>query len=120
MDEQSARASKGDLLIVDDTVANLRLLSQMLTDQGYKVRAVSNGTRALDAAQTIPPDLILLDITMPEMDGYEVCRQLKASPRTAEISVLFLSALGETEDKVKGFSVGAVDYVTKPFQLDEL
>ncbi len=120
MNEQLAKTSKGDVLIVDDTIANLRLLSRILTDHGYKVRAASDGEHALDAARTIPPDLILLDINMPEMDGYEVCHQLKADPLTADIAILFLSALDETEDKVKGFTAGAVDYVTKPFQFEEL
>jgi len=110
----------GDILIVDDTLANLRLLSQMLEERGHKVRAVRNGTHALTAAQAIPPDLVLLDIRMPEMDGYEVCRRLKADVRTAEIPILFISALGETEDKVKAFTLGGVDYITKPFQAAEV
>lgn len=111
---------RGDILIVDDTPANLRLLSKMLVDRGYKVRAVRDGVHALAAAQAIPPDLVLLDIRMPEMDGYEVCRRLKADPRTQEIPILFISALGETEDKVKAFALGGVDYVTKPFQAAEV
>jgi signal transduction histidine kinase len=113
-------STQGDILIVDDTPANLRLLSQMLVERGHKVRAVRDGAHALRAAQAIPPDLVLLDIRMPEMDGYEVCQRLKADARTAEIPILFISALGETEDKVKAFSLGGVDYITKPFQAAEV
>lgn len=110
----------GDILIVDDAPASLRLLSQMIEERGHKVRAVLNGAQALAAAQAVPPDLILLDIRMPEMDGYEVCRRLKADARTRDIPVLFISAFGDTEDKVKAFSLGGVDYITKPFQADEV
>jgi putative two-component system response regulator len=108
------------ILIVDDTPENLRLLLELLKQQGYKVRAVPNGRLALQAAASEPPDLILLDIMMPEMDGYEVCRRLKQDVTLCEIPVLFLSALGETLDKVRAFDVGAVDYVTKPFQFEEV
>jgi len=110
----------GDILIVDDTPDNLRLLSQMLAERGYKVRAVLDGEHALAAARAVPPDLVLLDIRMPGMDGYEVCRRLKADPRTQDIPVLFISALGETQDKVKALALGGVDYITKPFQLAEV
>jgi two-component system sensor histidine kinase/response regulator len=109
-----------DILIVDDTPANLRLLSQMLTERGYKVRAVLSGPQALMAAQAAPPDLILLDIRMPEMDGYEVCQRLKTGEQTRDIPVLFISALSETEDKIKAFTAGGVDYITKPFQIKEV
>lgn len=111
---------RGDILIVDDTPTNLRLLSQILAERGYKVRAVLDGAHALAAAQAAPPDLVLLDIRMPRMDGYEVCRRLKADARTKDIPVLFISALGETEDKVKAFALGGVDYITKPFQAAEV
>lgn len=111
---------QGNILVVDDTPANLRLLSQMLSERGYKVRAVRSGPQALRAAQAAPPDLILLDILMPEMDGYEVCQRLKADERTRDIPILFISALGETEDKVRAFAAGGVDYVTKPFQAEEV
>ncbi len=110
----------GDILIVDDTLENLKLLSAMLTKRGYKVRAVRNGLHALQAVKTAPPDLILLDIMMPDMDGYEVCQRLKEDESTRDIPVLFISALGETGDKLKGFAVGGVDYVTKPFQAEEV
>jgi diguanylate cyclase (GGDEF)-like protein len=109
-----------DILIVDDTPDNLHLLSRMLTRQGYNVRKALSGPMALMAAQTVAPDLILLDIMMPEMDGYEVCQHLKADAKTAEIPIIFLSALDDVLDKVKGFQVGGVDYITKPFQFEEV
>jgi two-component system, sensor histidine kinase and response regulator len=109
-----------DILVVDDTPANLRLLSEMLKAQGYKPRLVPSGKLALSAAQAIPPDLILLDIRMPEMDGYQVCERLKADPKLKDTPVIFLSALDETGNKVKAFAVGGVDYIIKPFQLAEV
>ncbi|MGB7443651.1 MAG: response regulator [Coleofasciculaceae cyanobacterium] len=113
-------SSKGNLLIVDDTPANLRLLVGILKERGYQVRPAPNGELALSAAQGIPPDLILLDIMMPKMDGYEVCQRLKADKRTSEIPVIFISAINEVLDKVKAFAVGGVDYITKPFQVEEV
>lgn len=113
-------SSKGNLLIVDDTLNNLRLLSNSLIEEGYKVRGVTNGQMAITAAKTIPPDLILLDIKMPDMDGYEVCKQLKADAQTQDIPVIFLSALDDVFDKVKAFQVGGIDYITKPFHLEEV
>ena len=109
-----------NFLIVDDTPANLQVLSGMLEDRGYVTRPVTNGKMALQAAQNDPPDLILLDIIMPGMDGYEVCARLKADEKLKDIPVIFISALTETLDKVKGFGVGAADYVTKPFQFEEV
>ena len=106
--------------MVDDTPVNLRLLADILTKRGYKVRPVTNGRLALLAAQNLPPDLILLDIMMPEINGYEVCSQLKADARTRDIPVIFVSALTEVLDKVKAFSMGGVDYITKPFQVEEV
>jgi len=100
--------------------ANLRLLSNMLAEQGHKVRSVINGQMVLMATRAAPPDLILLDINMPGMNGYEVCEHLKVDERTRDIPIIFISALDETEDKVKAFTVGGVDYVTKPFQLEEV
>ncbi len=120
MNSQTATPPKGNILIVDDKQANLRLLSEALNEQGYKVRCVINGQRCLKAVQTIPPDLILLDIMMPDMDGYEVCQKLKADRKIREIPVIFLSALDEVIDKVRAFEVGGVDYITKPFQLEEV
>ncbi len=110
----------GDILIVDDTPANLRLLSSMLTQHGYKVRMAPNGRLALLNAQATSPDLILLDIKMPDMDGYEVCEQLKADPRTSGIPIIFISALDQIENKVKAFTSGGVDYILKPFRLEEV
>jgi adenylate cyclase len=108
------------ILIVDDTPDNVRLLSTILTAQGYQVRKALNGQRAIATAQEFPPNLILLDVMMPEMNGYEVCEQLKASPKTSSIPIIFLSALDDVLDKVKAFDVGAVDYITKPFQNKEV
>lgn len=110
----------GDVLIVDDTPDNLRLLSQMLSEQGYGVRAVTSGSRALASVRATPPDLILLDIKMPQMNGYEVCEHLKADGRTRDIPIIFISALDATQDKVRAFTAGGVDYITKPFQLEEV
>jgi serine phosphatase RsbU (regulator of sigma subunit) len=109
-----------DILIVDDTPANLRLLSQMLSAQGYRARAVTSGARALESAGATPPSLILLDIRMPEMSGYEVCERLKADDRTRDVPVIFISALDDLQDKVHAFQAGGVDYITKPFQLEEV
>ncbi|MGJ5672329.1 MAG: hybrid sensor histidine kinase/response regulator [Nostochopsis sp.] len=109
------RDSKANILVVDDTPDNLRLLSAMLTAQGYEVRKALSGKMALTACQMVLPDVILLDINMPEMDGYEVCRELKAHDRTCRIPVIFISALDDVLDKVKAFDVGGVDYITKPF-----
>ncbi len=111
---------RGNILLVDDTPDNLRLLSTMLTQQGYEVRSVINGAMALMGVQAEPPDLILLDINMPQMNGYEVCQQLKAGDRTRDIPVIFISALEDVLDKVKAFAVGGVDYITKPFHVAEV
>ena len=111
---------KANILVVDDTVANLRLLVNILVERGYKVRPASNGIMALSAARTEPPDLILLDIVMPNPDGYEVCKQLKSEEVTREIPVIFISAISEVLDKVKAFAIGGVDYITKPFEVEEV
>lgn len=111
---------KANILVVDDTPANLRLLVEMLTEKGYKVRPVMDGELALIGAKSMPPDLILLDINMPKMNGYEVCEKLKEDDLTREIPVIFISALDDVLDKVKAFQIGGVDYVTKPFQLEEV
>ena len=108
------------ILAVDDTPANLQVLAGMLKDRGYKVRPVPGGKLALAAARRDPPDLILLDINMPEMTGYEVCEHLKADDALKGIPVIFISALTEQLDKVKAFAIGGVDYLTKPFQMEEL
>ncbi|MCB0169031.1 MAG: hybrid sensor histidine kinase/response regulator [Anaerolineae bacterium] len=109
-----------NILVVDDTKANLRLLVEILAQRGYQVRPAANGARALAAAQADPPDLILLDIMMPDIDGYAVCEQLKADEQTQDIPIIFLSALNEVLDKVKAFAIGGVDYITKPFQVEEV
>jgi signal transduction histidine kinase len=114
------KKNQANILIVDDTPENLQILSATLSERGYKVRGVVKGQMALRAAKSAPPDLILLDIIMPEMDGYEVCSQLKADPKTREIPVIFISALDEVLDKIKAFAVGGVDYITKPFQVAEV
>lgn len=111
---------QGNILIVDDNPHNLRLLSTMLTEQGYKVRKAINGKQALKAVFAAPPDLILLDVNMPVLNGYQVCEQLKSSELTEDIPVIFISAIDNILDKVKAFEVGGVDYVTKPFELQEL
>jgi DNA-binding response OmpR family regulator len=108
------------VLIVDDTPANLSLLSSMLLERGFIVKVATHGRRALAIAEETKPDLVMLDITMPEMDGYEVCRALKARPATRDVPVLFLSALDEVGDKLQAFRAGGVDYVTKPFQIEEV
>ena len=117
-DSQASRPAS--ILVVDDTPANLQVLAGMLKDRGYKVRPVPGGKLALAAARRHPPDLILLDINMPEMNGYEVCDELKADDKLAGIPVIFISALTEPLDKVKAFATGGVDYLTKPFQMEEL
>jgi two-component system sensor histidine kinase ChiS len=108
------------ILLVDDNPTNLQLLFETLDGRGYKLLIAKDGKTALSIARKACPNLILLDIMMPEIDGYEVCRQLKADPATEEIPIIFLSALTDTKDKVQGLDLGAVDYVTKPFQPDEV
>ncbi len=112
--------TNGSILIVDDTAENLRLLANMLGDKGFEVRPVTSGRQALQAAERSAPDIVLLDITMPEMDGYEVCRRLKEHAKLRDIPVIFLTALTETADKLKAFAAGGVDYISKPFQIDEV
>jgi DNA-binding NtrC family response regulator len=120
MNETQLDQIAGDIFIVDDDMPSLQTLSNMLVEQGYEVRGAQNGTAALQLVEKDPPDLILLDVRMPEMDGYEVCRQLKANEKFRDIPVLFLIALDEMEDKAKGLEAGAVDFITKPFQAEEV
>lgn len=109
--------NKPRILVVDDVTANIQLLAGLL-DQDYQIKVATNGERALTIAQSdSPPDLILLDIMMPEMDGYEVCRRLKSNELTSKIPVIFVSAKDEEQDQVMGFNLGAVDYIAKPFNL---
>ncbi|HAC64049.1 MAG TPA: hybrid sensor histidine kinase/response regulator [Cyanothece sp. UBA12306] len=112
--------NKGNLLVVDDTPDNLRLLSAMLSEKGYKVRKALNGKTALKTIFQVPPDVILLDINMTGLNGYEVCETLKNNHETKDIPVIFISALDDVLDKVKAFEVGGVDYITKPFQGEEV
>lgn len=109
-----------NILIVDDTPQNLHLLVDILTKYDYKARPVPNGKLALSAAEISPPDLILLDITMPDLNGYEVCKKLKENPKTKDIPVIFISAGNEAVDKIKAFAIGGADYITKPFQIHEV
>ncbi len=117
---QASSSDEQSIVIVDDSPDNLRLLVEILHEQGYKVRPAPNGERALATIHKNPPDLILLDIMMPGKNGYDVCQELKAEPKTADIPVIFLSALNDVFDKVKAFQAGGVDYITKPFQSEEV
>jgi PAS domain S-box-containing protein len=112
--------TKKTILVVDDNPANLQLLTSLLRERDYDVRPAITGVLALATVKLELPDLILLDVKMPELDGYEVCRRLKANEQTGQIPVIFISALGESIDKVRAFSVGGVDYITKPFQCEEV
>ena len=120
MISDSVTSYLGNILIVDDLPENLRLLRDTLSEHGYKVRSATTGAMALRAAQSPATELILLDIKLPDMDGYEVCRQLKSEVRTADIPVVFLSALNDTFNKVQGLAAGGVDYIAKPFQVEEV
>lgn len=110
----------GNILIIDDKPSDIQLLSTTLSNQGYIVRGAAKGKMGIKAAQADPPDVILLDIRMPDLDGYAVCEQLKANPKTQDIPIIFLSALDDVLDKVRAFQIGAVDYITKPFQIEEV
>jgi len=112
--------SKGNILIIDDQPNSLRLLTKILSEQGYKVRNVTSGNMALKSISLIVPDLLLLDVNMPQMNGYQVCQYLKADPNNCEIPVIFISALDDVFDKIQAFRVGGVDYITKPFQVEEV
>lgn len=118
--EQPTSSNKANILVVDDTPDNLRLISAMLTVQGYEVRKALNGKMAITACQMLVPDLILLDINMPDMDGYQVCQHLKSDNLTTDVPVIFISALDDILDKVKAFDLGGVDYITKPFNSTEV
>ena len=112
---------KGTLLIIDDTPELVRLLLNFLTKAGFEVLIAQDGQRGIERAQQFQPDLILLDVKMPHMDGFEVCRQLKLNERTRSIPIIFMTAVAhETADKLKGFEMGAADYITKPIQYEEV
>ena len=108
------------ILVVDDIPANLEVVCETLSDAGYEVATAINGDRALKRVQAYPPDLILLDVQMPGIDGFETCQRLKAEPKTASIPIIFMTALSDAQSKEKGFELGAVDYITKPFQEQEV
>src|SRR5579883_2078171 len=120
MSDHPVKVIRGDSLIVNDTPQNLRLLSDILAQEAYQVRQALSGKMALMAIRAVIPDLVLLDIMMPDMDGYTICQMLKADPTTAHIPVIFLSALSDGLDKAKAFSMGGADYIAKPFQLEEV
>ncbi len=111
---------KSRILIVDDTLKNIQVLGTILRTKGYQINIAKSGLQALEVVEKVLPDLILLDVMMPELDGFETCKRLKASDKTRDIPVIFLTAKVETDDIVKGFELGAVDYVTKPFNSVEL
>ena len=116
----SEEGDKATIMVVDDTPANLKLLDSMLRPRGYRVQAFPRGELALEAAAKNHPDLILLDVSMPVMDGFEVCRRLKADDAMRHIPVIFISAWQDVADKAKALTAGGVDYITKPFQFEEV
>lgn len=120
MNSETQNTDFTQILVVDDTPANLKLLTEILTNHGYRVRPASNGRLALKSVAAMAPDLILLDVTMPDMDGYEVCSELKSHENSRSIPVIFISALNDTADKLRGFEAGGIDYITKPFQAAEV
>ena len=115
-----SKTDQGDILIVDDETANLKMLKELLNLEGYQVRPTGHPQLAIDSALAQPPALILLDVKMPEMDGFEVCKRLKQDDRTRYIPIIFISALQDAQDKVKGFEAGGVDFISKPFQEEEV
>jgi adenylate cyclase len=116
----SLSTAESDILIVDDRPENIRFLATLLTEHRFNVRKAVNGEMALQAIRAMPPDLILLDINMPGLNGYDLCHLLKHDPATADIPVIFLSAVDDVDEKVRAFREGGVDYVTKPFQFEEI
>ena len=120
MNQNYSKIFSSKILIVDDSMNNLTLLERILSRKGYKVGVAASGKVAIETVELTKPDLILLDIMMPGMDGYEVCSQLKANERTRDIPIIFLSALAEVKDKVRAFNIGGVDYITKPFEPVEV
>ncbi|MDM8523988.1 response regulator [Desulfococcaceae bacterium HSG8] len=119
-DIELTNESQPSILIVDDNIKNLNLLTNLLIDKGYNIGISKNGFMALEFIRKRNPDLILLDIMMPDIDGLEVCRQLKSDKKTKDIPVIFISGLADTADKLRGFKAGGVDYITKPFEKEEV
>ena len=119
-EDKKPTSAREEILVVDDTPASLRLLTELLTQHGYRVRPADDGALALKSVAAKTPDLILLDVSMPGMDGYEVCRRLKADEKSSRIPVIFISAFGDTRQKVTGFEAGGIDYITKPFEAEEV
>ncbi|MGD0258825.1 MAG: sigma-54 dependent transcriptional regulator [Verrucomicrobiota bacterium] len=119
-EDKQPTSAREEILVVDDTPANLRLLTELLSGHGYRVRPADDGALALKSVAAKAPDLILLDVNMPGMDGYEVCRRLKAEEKSSRIPVIFISAFGDTRQKVIGFEAGGIDYITKPFEAEEV
>lgn len=120
MEADRESQATADILIVDDTPANLQFLATLLKTRGYKTRAALNGELALQAIRNHPPDLILLDVHMPDIDGIEICKRIKTDPAYSDIPIIFVSGEHETHNKIKAFSSGGVDYITRPFQIDEV
>ncbi|MGD9148509.1 MAG: response regulator, partial [Anaerolineae bacterium] len=114
------RNPAADILVVDDEVSNLRLLAEILGQAGYRVRSAAEPRLAIESALAFPPSLILLDVMMPDMDGFEVCQRLREHASTRDIPILFVSALNELEHRMRGFEAGGVDYIPKPFQRQEV
>ncbi|HEY9761742.1 MAG TPA: response regulator, partial [Trichocoleus sp.] len=110
---------QNSILIVDDIPTNIKVLVDYLAQAGFKISVAKSGESALEKAQKISPDLILLDVMMPGIDGFETCRRFKANPESRRIPIIFMTALSDVADKVKGLQLGAVDYITKPIQLEE-
>jgi DNA-binding response OmpR family regulator len=119
-EENQPPSTPKEILVVDDTPASLRLLTELLTGHGYRIRPAQDGAMALESVAAKIPDLILLDVNMPGMDGYEVCRRLKADEKRSRIPVIFISAFGDTRQKVTGFEAGGLDFITKPFEAEEV
>jgi signal transduction histidine kinase len=119
-DNLSAGHHQANIMIVDDMPANLQLLVHFLRNEGYRVRPVTSGAAAIELARHVHPDLVLMDVSMPEMDGYEACRRMKEIAPLKEVPIVFLSAMGDLLDKVRAFEVGGVDYITKPFHMEEV
>ncbi len=120
MSHEIFESERQDILIIDYIPDHLEILSSFLTEKGYKVRQACNWSMVLTACQTVVPDLILLDVMLPEVDGYEICQRLKNWNLTADVPVIFISSLDNVFDKIKAFQVGGVDYITKPFHFEEV